>query len=162
MQPESFSTFRVERLGPDDWAGLQAVAALEGEAFPGDAQTAPNLALMARTGAVWVARADRGGIVGEAIILGMLGGPGAFLFSLAVTSAWHRRGIGLALMRELLGDLAARGVTYLELTCDPQNEAALHLYLDRLGCERVALMPDHFGPGRPRWLLRKTLSREES
>ncbi|HOY67985.1 MAG TPA: GNAT family N-acetyltransferase [Candidatus Ozemobacteraceae bacterium] len=152
----------MEQLRPDDWTSLQAVAALEEEAFPDDAQTAPNLALIARAGTVWVARDERGGIVGEAILLGTIGEAAAFLFSLAVTATWRRQGISLVLMRTVFDDLRARGVTRLELTCDPQNAAALRLYTERLGCERIELLPDHFGPGRSRWLLRKTLCGDES
>jgi len=156
----TFSGLFIERVRPDDWAELTAVAALESEAFPGDALTPPNLALMARTGDVWTARDAREGLVGEAIILGGVGEPRALLFSLAVVSIWRRRGVGLALMRTVIDALAARGVKMLELTVAPANEAALSLYIARLGFERVELMPDHFGPGRPRWLLRKNLTPE--
>lgn len=150
----------MERLGPDDWAGLTAVSELEREAFRDDAQTAANLALIARAGDVWAARDARGGIVGEAIIMGGAGESRAFLFSLAVTAAWRRRGIGLALMRVVIDSLVSRGVRVLELTVDPANEAALGLYVSKLGCERVELLQDHFGPGRPRLLLKRKLVSE--
>ncbi|HNW33488.1 MAG TPA: N-acetyltransferase [Candidatus Ozemobacteraceae bacterium] len=150
----------IERVKPDDWAGLSAVAAIEGETFPGDAQTAPNLALIARAGDVWAACDEHGRLVGEAIILGGVGEPRALLFSLAVVTARRRRGVGLALMNGVIDSLASRGVKILELTVAPANEAALGLYIARLGFERVELMPDHFGPGRPRWLLRKSLTPE--
>lgn len=147
----------VDRLRPDDWAGLTSVAALEREAFPDDAQTAPNLALMARAGEVWFARHPDDGIVGEAILIGGVGQPRAFLFSLAVTRSWRRRGIGFMLMHEVLESLAGRGVKSLELTVDPENQPALGLYLSKLGCVDAEFLHDHFGPGRHRRLLRKIL-----
>ncbi|HOT27338.1 MAG TPA: GNAT family N-acetyltransferase [Candidatus Ozemobacteraceae bacterium] len=147
----------VDRLRPDDRAGVEGVAALEREAFPDDAQTAPNLALMARAGEIWVARRPDDGIVGEAIVIGGVGEPRAFLFSLAVTRSWRRRGIGFMLMHAVLESLTARGVRSLELTVDPENRPALGLYLSRLGCESVEFLSDHFGPGRHRQLLRKIL-----
>lgn len=147
----------VYRLGPDDWAGLTSVSALEREAFPDDAQTAPNLALLARVGEIWVARHPDDGIVGEAIVMGVVGEPKAFLFSLAVTRSWQGRGIGVVLMHAVFDSLAARGVKSLELTVDPDNHPALGLYLSKLGCESVEFLSNHFGPGRHRQLLRKTL-----
>lgn len=147
----------VDRLRPDDWAGLTSVAALEREAFPEDAQTAPNLALMARACEIWVARHPDDGIIGEAILIGGVGQARAFLFSLAVTRSWRRRGIGFMLMHVVLESLAARDVKSLELTVDPDNHPALGLYLSKLGCEEAEFLRDHFGPGRHRRLLRKIL-----
>ncbi len=147
----------IDRLRPDDWVGLTSVSALEREAFPADAQTAPNLALMARAGEVWIARHPDDGIVGEAILIGGVGQLRAFLFSLAVTRSWRRRGVGFMLMHAILESLAARGVKSLELTVDPENQPALGLYLSKLGCESAEFLHDHFGPGRHRRLLRKNL-----
>lgn len=156
----SLPEIAIERLRPDDRDGLTAVSQLEREAFPEDAQTAPNLALMARIGDVWVARDAGCGIIAEAIIMGGVGEPRVLLFSLAVTSAWRRRGVGLALMRAVFASLVSRGVRVLELTVDPANEAALGLYISKLGCDFAELVPDHFGPGRPRQVLRKMLVSE--
>lgn len=158
----SLSRMTIERLKPDDRAGLTAVSAIEREAFPDDAQTAANLALMARAGDVWIARHAEDGIVGEAILIGGVGESRAFLFSLAVTAAWRRRGVGFALMRKVLESLTAKGVGTLELTVDPENEPALGLYISKLGCENVEFLQDHFGPGRHRRLLRKNLVSREA
>jgi len=158
----SLPIVNVDRLRSDDWAGLMGVSALEREAFPDDAQTAPNIALMARAGEVWVARHPDDGIVGEAIVIGRAGEARAFLFSLAVTRSWRRRGVGFMLMHAIIESLAARGVKSLELTVDPENQPALGLYLSKLGCENVEFLADHFGPGRHRQLLRKNLGSRET
>jgi ribosomal protein S18 acetylase RimI-like enzyme len=53
---------------------------------------------------------------------------GAEICDLAVLPACRRRGIGSALMRALLVWCADHGAAYVEVTCSPDNTAALALY----------------------------------
>lgn len=53
---------------------------------------------------------------------------GVEICDLAVLPAYRRRGIGTVLMRELLRWCADQGAAFVELTCTPDNRAALALY----------------------------------
>ena len=51
-----------------------------------------------------------------------------FLYEIAVDPGYHRRGIGRALVRELLRDCRERGLEEVFVFTDPANEPAVALY----------------------------------
>lgn len=144
-------------VSPDDLATLEAVAAIDREAFAPDGVTAPNLALFARAGAVFALRHDNI-IAAQAVVLGGIDRSTGFLFSLAVAASHRRSGCGRQLMIAMCDYLSKKKFQHLELTVDPKNAPALNLYLDHFGFAKAAFLKDHFGPGKDRWLLRKDLS----
>ncbi|RCK79837.1 MAG: Ribosomal-protein-S18p-alanine acetyltransferase-related protein [Candidatus Ozemobacter sibiricus] len=154
---EADQTLIIERLPePPTWSDLEAFAALDREAFAADGLTAANLRLLALTGRLYVARLE-GQVTGQAVVLGRLDGPGAFLLGLAVGQAWRGRQMGRRLLQFILADLARAGVPFLELTVDPANLPAVSLY-EKEGFVRERLVPDLLGPGKARLIMRRSLS----
>lgn len=74
-----------------------------------------------------------------------------WVLSLAVRSASRGRGIGKALMLELLAAMKARGTTSAKLTVHPGNRAVT-LYRN-LGFEVVTNDPAYFGENEPRLVM---------
>ncbi len=145
-----------ERLpDPPAWADLEAFAALDREAFAADGLTAGNLRLVSLAGRLYIARLE-GQVAGQAVVLGRLDGPGAFLLGLAVGRVWRGRQVGRGLLRFVLADLAAAEAPFLELTVDPANTPAVTLY-EKEGFHRERLVPDLLGPGKPRLIMRRSL-----
>ena len=150
------SEAEVIRVGPRDWALLEAIAGLEREAFGPEALSPGLLALYAQAGAIYALR-EGGVITAEALVLADLDDTGALLFSLAVAGPWRRAGRGRRLMEAVFAALKTAGRTFLRLTVAPGNHAACALYLDRLEFTRIAEVPDCLGPGQHRLLLQRQL-----
>lgn len=71
----------------------------------------------------FVARAAAGDIVGFCLVWSS-----AFVKDLVVEPAWHRRGIGTALLATAIDEMRRRGHTSLRLKVDARNLAAKRLY----------------------------------
>ncbi len=143
----------IGRVDAPTWEDLGAIAGLDREAFGEDGLTAANLGLLGQAGRLYVAR-EEGKVIGQALVIGRVGRPEAFLFGLAVTAARRGRGLGARLLRAIVADLAAAGITSLDLTVEPGNHAAVRLY-EKEGFTRTAEIPDLLGPGRPRLIMRR-------
>ncbi|TKD12743.1 GNAT family N-acetyltransferase [Polyangium fumosum] len=74
-----------------------------------------------------------------------------WVLSLAVRGASRGRGIGKALMHELLAAMKARGTSSAKLTVHPDNPAVT-LYRN-LGFEVIGEDPYYFGEKDPRWVM---------
>ncbi|MDI1433939.1 GNAT family N-acetyltransferase [Polyangium sorediatum] len=74
-----------------------------------------------------------------------------WVLSLAVRAASRGRGIGKALMHELLAAMKARGTSSAKLTVHPDNPAVT-LYRN-LGFEVIGEEPHYFGEKDPRWVM---------
>jgi ribosomal protein S18 acetylase RimI-like enzyme len=79
------------------------------------------------------------------------GGPDAFVTELYVAAAHRGRGVGRALLVELMEELARRGASAVQLMVRPENAAARALYT-RLGFTDVPrlVMARPLGPETPR------------
>jgi ribosomal-protein-alanine N-acetyltransferase len=66
------------------------------------------------------------------------------------------RGIGSALLTELLRRFEAAFVVEVKLEVDMENEAAIAFY-ERFGFGRKRRLPDYYGPNRPAWEMRLKL-----
>lgn len=87
--------------------------------------------------------------------LGHVGWDGTgWILALGVHPEARGRALGRRLTQDTLDALAARGVTETRLTTHPDNAPALRIYR-ALGFDEGALHPDYYGPGEPRWLLRR-------
>lgn len=153
-------THRLIEVSPDDWPHLCQTAALEKEAFAEEAISPQQMALLARSGKIFLLQdTATAQIDGEAIVLPTMIPNGFLLISLAIVSSRQRRGLGKILLAEVLDRMRPLGAAYVELTVDPGNTAAFTLYTDHFGFAKVAFLPNGFGPGKDRWLLRKAVGK---
>lgn len=136
-------TAALRRATPGD---LDAVMALEVATFPTDAWAREAMAaeLAGPHGHYVVAVAgDR--IVGYAGLLAPRGSGQADIQTVAVAADARRRGIGRALVVELLAEAARRGATEVFLEVRADNPTAQALYTD-LGFEEIAVRPRYYQP----------------
>jgi len=150
-------TIVIRRIEAHEWPLLCELSALDGEAFPGDGLTPTQLALFAR-GGLLQAVLDNGQVVAAAFLLAVPGTRTALLFSLAVRAAHRRAGHGRTLLADVERDLRERGFEEIELTVAPDNTPARRLYQEVFGFREAGRLPDFFGPGQDRLLLRKRLT----
>lgn len=149
------TTITVRRARPDEAAALTALA-LRAKASWGydEAFMAACRAELTFTPqkmaacSVWVAEAD--GELAGMIALSLDGG--AEVEDFFVEPAFQGRGVGTALMAELLAAARASGAGRVEVDADPNAET---IYA-RLGFETVGRSPSGSIPGR--WLPRMALS----
>lgn len=78
-----------------------------------------------------------------------------WVLSLAVRGACRGRGIGKALMLEVLAAMRAKGASSVKLTVHPGN-SAVTLYRN-LGFGVIAEDPSYFGEGEPRLVMERPL-----
>ena len=141
---------------PMRWWDVGDVTALEQRVFAGGppwslAQLWAELAGVPHTRHYLVARAD-GVLVGYA---GMAVGPdGADVMTLAVHPESRRRGIGAALLTELLAEAEHRGAPEVMLEAREDNVAALALYADH-GFERLSRRRGYYPGGVDGVVLRR-------
>ncbi len=149
--------WRIFQVDPSDSSALEDVRRIEADAFGENGLPADNISLMTVPGWIYLLREGKTATA-EAILFGNLGDPGAFLFSLAVARDFRGEGRGSFLLDFILDRLKSRGVPYLDLTVNPRNRNAVHLYRERFGFQRIGEIrsPDH--PDRSRLVLRKTIS----
>jgi len=115
------------RLRPASSADLDALAALEREAFA-DPWTPTQLTeAMGWLGALaLVAEGDDGAVIGH--LIGRVVVDEAEILTVAVAAAARRRGVGRALLDEAMRRMAARGAKTVWLEVRPSNVAGLALY----------------------------------
>jgi len=85
----------------------------------------------------------------------------AYLFGLAVKKAYRGRGLGKLLLTRSLKSLQRGGFRTVSLTVDPQNTAAVNLYIS-LGFRQAGFCKDEYGPQQDRLLLVLNLPVEEA
>lgn len=79
----------------------------------------------------------------------------ADMMNLAVSSDFRRRGIGEALIRELVENLKAKGARSLTLEVRASNDSAISLY-DKMGFIQVGRRPGYYrNPKEDACILRK-------
>jgi ribosomal protein S18 acetylase RimI-like enzyme len=130
-------TVSIRRLGPGDEAVLAAIAG-EADDFDLPGASAPEEPLADAVAAAylgdpavlhWVAE-EGGHLVGELLahVLRLPSGAGRelLLYSIGVRSAYRRRGIGTALMRELLGWARREGVDVVWVVADNPGAEAFY------------------------------------
>ncbi len=136
---------------------VEAVTALEETTFGRGGLNEWHLPAIIRQGRLYVARADETKIVvGAASLIRSWETGIAFLLDLAVAREWQRRGVGRRLMAAVVEGLKRDGIRCLELTVAPENGPALALY-NGLGMTKAAYLPEEYGVGTDRILLRLEL-----
>ena len=150
----------VRDAQPDDIPALQAVIRNIGlftpEEADGFAGTIPGHFASPSQGHLWLL-ADDG--QGAAYLAPEAAGPGVWnLLFLGVLPEARRRGLARALIAEVEQRLRAQGARMLliDTSTEPPMAAARALY-ERLGYERVGLIPDYWGPGDGKLTFRRAL-----
>jgi ribosomal protein S18 acetylase RimI-like enzyme len=150
----------VRDAQPDDISALQAVIRNIGlftpEEAEGFAATIPDHFAEPSEGHVWL-------LAGEGQGAGYLApeaaGPGVWnLLFLGVRPEGRRQGLARALVTDVERRLRAQGARMLliDTSTEPPMAAARALY-EALGYERVALIPDYWGPGDGKLTFRRAL-----
>jgi ribosomal-protein-alanine acetyltransferase len=145
----------LRRATGDD---LEAIMTLERATFPDDAWSRSSMRaeLSGEHGHYLVALGDDDAIVGYAGLLAPIGTGQGDIQTIAVAEAARTRGIGRALMEELLAEAARRGAEEVFLEVRADNAAAQRLYT-ALGFERIAVRPHYYQPGDiDAWVMRRT------
>ena len=98
-----------------------------------------------------VATANRA-VIGYA--LAVQRGTAAEIHSLAVDPEHRGRGVGVALLKRVIGLLRHRGFSIVYLTVRLENEAAIGLY-QKLGFQRVRRLNGYYEDGAAGWRMRR-------
>lgn len=141
---------------PQDWGILKQIADIDAQAFGSDGISVFNLAQFTRSGAVSCI-VDGDTVVAEAVLLRNVHDAGAIVFGFAVAVSQHGKGMGTLLIEHLITLAVDAGITYLELTFNPDNPSAKRLYMEKAGFYKKAELSAHPQKGEPRWLLRLDL-----
>ena len=151
---------RVRDARADDIPALQAVIRGIGlftpEEADGFAGTIPDHFAQPGEGHVWLL-ADDGR--GAGYLAPEAAGPGVWnLLFLGVLPEARRQGVARALVADVERQLRAQGARMLliDTSTEPPMTAARALY-ERLGYERVGLIPDYWGPGDDKLTFRRVL-----
>lgn len=150
---------QIQFLQPDpqDWNKLRKIAEIDQQAFAEDGISVFNLAQFTRSGAVFCLLVD-GEVVAETVLLRNIHDSGAVVFGFAVDEKCHGKGFGNIMMQQLLQVVKKSGITYLELTMNPENPAAKTLYMNKAGFIKKQELNPHPQKNEPRWLMRLDLT----
>lgn len=143
---------------PQDWARLEKIAEIDRQAFGEDGISVFNLSQFTRSGAVFCL-VDNYQVVAEAVVLKNFHDSGAVIFGFAVDNSCQSKGYGALLMKNLHTAAARAGISYFELTMNPDNPAAKKLYMDKAGFKKKAELALHPHKGEPRWLMHLDLGK---
>ncbi len=149
---------RLTQPDPQDWQTLEQIAEIDRQAFGEDGISVFNLSQFARCGAVYCLALGPF-VFAEAVVLRKFQDSGAVVFGFAVERAHQQKGYGTALIAELVKVAAESGISYLELTMNPDNLAARRLYIERAGFKKVSELALHPHKREPRWLVRFDLGK---
>ena len=139
---------------PDD---LPALLALEAQ-FPGDRLSARQFRHhLANPRATLRVLAERGALLGYALVLARAGSRRARLYSIAVDRAARGRGLGAVLLRDAERGARRRGHDRLALEVRTDNRAALALY-EGAGYRRAAALPGYYDDGQDGLRFEKPLA----
>ena len=126
---------------------LDAIMRLETSTFESDAWSRGSMRseLAGRHGYYLVAEKGDGAIVGYGGLLAPVGSGQGDIQTIAVASTARRRGLGRALLLELLAEARRRRVVEVFLEVRADNPHAKALYLS-LGFAQIAVRPKYYQP----------------
>ncbi|GAB4268867.1 MAG: hypothetical protein Kow0029_04500 [Candidatus Rifleibacteriota bacterium] len=151
MQVEKFV-----RPEATDYKALDRISEIDCQAFVEDGISVFNLAQFARSGSVFALEID-GEILAEAVMLRNFDDNGANVFGFAVDNAHTSKGLGAKLMQHLLDFARNVGISYLELTMNPDDERAKSFYMKKFGFIKKTDLELHPKKPQKRWLMRLDL-----
>lgn len=146
---------RIRHATPAD---LPALVALEQCTFATDRLSPRQLRRhLTSLSALVLVAADRGGLLGSALLFFRRGSDIARLYSIAVADAARGRGVGAALLRAIERGARARGCTHLRLEVRCDNPVAIALY-EKHGYRRFASISGYYEDGADAWRYEKNWS----
>jgi ribosomal protein S18 acetylase RimI-like enzyme len=135
---------------------LDALEALEREAFAGDRLSRRSLKKFVVAGDRLVAATDAAGLAGYALVTWRKNGRRARLYSIAVQAGRAGRGVGRALLETVEARALEQGCEALRLEVREDNKRAIALY-ERLGYRCFGRIEDYYEDGAPALRLEKRL-----
>lgn len=132
------TTVELRAMSREDLAAVLSVER-DSYAVPWTLQTFSNLVDRPDTDSISAVAGDE--VVGFAVAWSVV--DQAELGNVAVARSWRRRGIGEALVRDIVGRLSRRGVTDVFLEVRVGNRSARRLY-DRLGFTEIGRRRDYY------------------
>ncbi|MFZ5953253.1 MAG: GNAT family N-acetyltransferase [Candidatus Rifleibacteriota bacterium] len=148
--------YSLVRPAATDYNCLEKISEIDCQAFGVDGISVFNLAQFARSGSVFALQ-DDGKVVAEAVVLRNLDDTGANIFGFAVDESITSRGYGSVLMNFLLEFARRAGISYFELTMNPEDARATSFYMKKFGFFKKADLAMHPKKPQKRWLMRLDL-----
>lgn len=145
---------QIRLAGPDD---LDAIDALEGEAFEADRFARRNLRRLLARPTACVLLAERGGEPhGYVLLLFRAGGRMARLYSIAVAQRARGAGVGAALIEAAEAEAARRGCDSLRLEVRASNQTARRAY-QRAAFGETGIRPAYYPDGENAVIMEKQI-----
>lgn len=140
MQPETPAIFVT--LAREDERDLDAITAIERESFP---EREPDVTgeLKRPWAKLWVARIDHEAAAPSAFLLAWLVADEVHVLSVATSLSSRRRGLGRALMHQVIEEARARESELVLLEVRRSNRAAIGLYRE-LGFRATAIRTGYY------------------
>ncbi len=145
---------RLIQPDPVDWNMLGQASDIDCEAFKEDGTSIFNMALFARCHAVYCLIDESEKAIGEAVVFKNTNDSGAVMYGFAVEKSHRGQGYGTIMMKQVLEHCKQAGITFVELTMNPENNAAKQVYMVKNAFKKIADLPPHPVKKEPRWLLR--------
>ncbi len=150
----------ISRVSHPDHDLLVVLEAYDTEAFGPTGLRTYDLAVMAQAGAVYLAYLGSE-IAGSCQLLRMFDEPGFFyVVGFYVRPEWRGRRVGRALLTAVAAEIKRLGGEGMTLTVAPDNIHAIRLYRNA-GFVDEAFVPDFYGDGHDRHILRWRFGRED-
>jgi len=135
-----FSPSVMRALRPDK---AEQCASIHAASFAHPWSSAELAALIASSNTIGVAALDPSSGKLRGFVLSRLAADEAEILTIAVQSAFRKRGVGRALLTDHLSQLAAMRIRTLFLEVDMENVAAIRLYA-RFGFREVGQRPGYY------------------
>jgi ribosomal protein S18 acetylase RimI-like enzyme len=150
---ENESPVTVEVLTEMDDRLREIIMAIDEAAFGPGSLSKWSLPLFSHYGRLYIARYQEEPAAAAELVRGFHDPALAYLYGIAVSPRFRGKGIGTFLLDSILKDLPPAGLHRLQLTVDPGNQNALHIYRDKFGMRILQSIPNYFGRGEDRLLL---------
>lgn len=82
----------------------------------------------------------------------------AYVYALAIEEEYRNQGLGTKLIKSGMELLLKDGYSKAKLTVDPDNEAAIHVYKDKLGFKQEKYEENVYGKGLDRYYMELNLA----
>lgn len=143
---------KIEQIKTVDLAALRRFIELESEAFGSGGLNEWTLVPLIRHGRVYAAW-ENNQVIGLIQYMLDWDKPGrAYMVGVSMTKAVRGKGFGTVFIKKTLERLAAENLTEVELTVDPGNQAAIHVY-EKLGFTAKEIRKDEYGKGEDRIIM---------
>jgi [ribosomal protein S18]-alanine N-acetyltransferase len=144
-------------IRPARVSDLDAIAALEHEAFTGDRLSRRSLQNFIRAGDRLLVATEPDGLTGYALVTWRKGGRRARLYSIAVHAGKSGRGVGRALLDAVEARALAQGCAAIRHEVREDNKRAIDHY-ERRGYRRFGRLEGYYEDGAAALRLEKPLS----